>query len=283
MNSLRLKIEIHKLILPVLKSLRPIATWVLKKSYYFDTYRLNRELFSNVSSIPPQEMESTNKLIHEYCRLSNLNPAYGINHGPRLILSKNWLQTVLPTEGHFTALDLGAEGISTFLWKQWFPNIQWENTNFDLRFRWDLPDTFVDFIVCTEVIEHLPDQPNAIYNEGFGKFGVRSLLQESFRVLKPGGVIFITTPNAASMLHLRAALLKIPPWFFDMHIREYTLEEVTTEVKKAGFEVFRAQDVHCMSTTLYPDFISLFELLQLNGYSTERRGDDLFILARKPV
>lgn len=283
MNTTRLKITIHKLILPLLKVLRPAANWVLKKSFHFDTYQLNRKLFSDVSSIPPQELEHTNKLIHEYCRETDMDAAYGVNHSPRLILSRAWLNAVIPGEGHFTAFDLGAEGISTFLWRQWFPNVEWRNTDFDLRFHWELPDSLADLIVCTEVIEHLPDQPNAIHNEAFGRFGVKGLLQESFRVLKPGGVIFITTPNAASMLHVRATLLKIPPWLFEMHIREYTLEEVIAEVKKAGFDVLRARDVHCMSIGLYPDFISLFELLQLNGYSTEGRGDDLFILARKPA
>lgn len=61
MNAIRLKIAIHKLILPLLKALRPVANWVLKRSFYFDTYRLNGELFCDVASIPLQEIERTNE------------------------------------------------------------------------------------------------------------------------------------------------------------------------------------------------------------------------------
>lgn len=43
------------------------------------------------------------------------------------------------------------------------------------------PDNFFDIVISSEVIEHVPDQYKA--------------MQELFRVLKPGGIMVLTTPN----------------------------------------------------------------------------------------
>lgn len=52
------------------------------------------------------------------------------------------------------------------------------------------PDNFFDFVICTEVLEHVPD--------------FRVAIEEIERVLKPGGQFVITTPNTlnpAEILH----------------------------------------------------------------------------------
>jgi hypothetical protein len=84
------------------------------------------------------------------------------------------------------------------------------------------------------------------------------------------------------MLHVKAVLEKRPPWFFDRHIREYTLDELLPFIQQAGFHVQRAEAVHCMTVFGTPDFIAQFEFLVANGYPTDGRGDDLFILAQRP-
>jgi SAM-dependent methyltransferase len=63
-----------------------------------------------------------------------------------------------------------------------------------------------DSVVCFQVIEHILDD--------------RLLLTETHRVLKPGGIALITTPN-------RPYSLSRNPW----HIREYTAQELTDLAK----------------------------------------------------
>jgi SAM-dependent methyltransferase len=64
------------------------------------------------------------------------------------------------------------------------------------------PDAAFDSVVSFQVIEHIQDD---------GKF-----LREIHRVLRPGGVVLVTTPN-------RPMSLSRNPW----HIREYTAAELT--------------------------------------------------------
>ena len=59
----------------------------------------------------------------------------------------------------------------------------------DMTERLPLPDGVADYVICQEGIEHVPDQLR--------------LLTELNRVLKPGGVLLLSTP---SISHLRARL-----------------------------------------------------------------------------
>jgi ubiquinone/menaquinone biosynthesis C-methylase UbiE len=74
------------------------------------------------------------------------------------------------------------------------------------------PDNSFDSIVSFQVIEHI--QNDSLF------------LQEIHRVLKPGGMALLTTPN-------RPMSLSRNPW----HIREYTGQELTALAKKFFAEV----------------------------------------------
>ena len=64
-----------------------------------------------------------------------------------------------------------------------------------------LPDNSFDTVISFQVIEHILDDTR--------------YLEEIYRILKPGGVVYITTPN-------RPMSLTRNPW----HIREYTASEL---------------------------------------------------------
>jgi 2-polyprenyl-3-methyl-5-hydroxy-6-metoxy-1,4-benzoquinol methylase len=109
--------------------------------------------------------------------------------------------------------------------------------------RFPFNDNFFDLIVCTEVLEHLPQSP-------------LHALNEMRRVTKPGGKLLITTPNIARSIN-RAKLLfgKSVTYplhqllendgegsnLYHRHNREYTLNEVTTIVQHAHFSVDTAE------------------------------------------
>jgi SAM-dependent methyltransferase len=94
-----------------------------------------------------------------------------------------------------------------------------------------LDDESFDAVVCTEVYEHLRDYPV-------------TCLQEAFRVLKPAGRLYFTTPNAAYVMN-RFRLLKgrsvatpLPDWIGGLpharHAREYTFAETDELLSYVG-------------------------------------------------
>jgi len=97
-----------------------------------------------------------------------------------------------------------------------------------------LEDNQYDGVIMTEVFEHLRDYP------------VRAIL-EAHRILKPGGYLFFTTPNATSLMNRIRFLFgknvatPLPDWIdgipFARHAREYTFPEVHYIMGLCGFSV----------------------------------------------
>lgn len=94
-------------------------------------------------------------------------------------------------------------------------------------------DGSVDVVLSKEVIEHLPDPEGSI--------------REAHRVLRPDGVLVVTSPNRDS-LHLRINRKLGHQDFkcsFD-HVREYTHAEARAMLQDAGFVVDEGAGVFLM-------------------------------------
>ncbi|MDE0938821.1 MAG: class I SAM-dependent methyltransferase [Pirellulales bacterium] len=97
-----------------------------------------------------------------------------------------------------TACDLYPE---TFL----LPEIECATADFNGRI--PFKEKYFDFIVCQEVIEHIPNQQH--------------LFEEIFRLLRPGGKAWITTPNTlSSNARIRSLFTGTMPLFDILPIRE---------------------------------------------------------------
>jgi len=84
-----------------------------------------------------------------------------------------------------------------------------------------------DCAVFTEVLEHLH------------YYYVPLVLNKINRALKCGGVLILTTPNIASLFRRLRLLLGIQP-IYHYHVREYTMREVISLLREAGFEITKA-------------------------------------------
>jgi 2-polyprenyl-3-methyl-5-hydroxy-6-metoxy-1,4-benzoquinol methylase len=111
--------------------------------------------------------------------------------------------TLMQHSTTFTAVDKIKEAIDELQKK--FPNGKFISMN--LPPLSSLADNTYDSVVSFQVIEHIEN--DALY------------LQEIQRVLKPGGIALITTPN-------RKMSLSRNPW----HVREYLSEELTLLAKR---------------------------------------------------
>jgi 2-polyprenyl-3-methyl-5-hydroxy-6-metoxy-1,4-benzoquinol methylase len=127
-------------------------------------------------------------------------------------------------------LDAPNTGIRPWLERNKIPlhqaNIEIDRLNFD--------DETFHLVTCLDVIEHLHGSP-------------KNMLQEIHRILKPGGVLILGTPNAVQLYNRLSVLLGKSnytnlDYFFNAsypytaHVREYTRPEVKTILKWAGFQ-----------------------------------------------
>jgi predicted SAM-dependent methyltransferase len=137
-------------------------------------------------------------------------------------------------------------------------------------------DASFDVVLCCELIEHLLVDP-------------MHMLFECHRVLADGGLLVLTTPNAASFTSVACTLHGWRnPQVYSLypatgrggppHVREYTAREVADAMKAAGFEL----------EALFTERIAGVDegswvkaLLEREGLDTSLRGEQTYCLARK--
>jgi len=95
------------------------------------------------------------------------------------------------------------------------------------RDRVPVGDGWADCAVFSEVLEHI----NPYY--------VGHTVSEINRVLRPGGILVLTTPNIASLFRRIRLLLGIQPQY-RLHVHEYTKPEVKDLLGRHGFRVLRS-------------------------------------------
>ena len=194
----------------------------------------------------------------------------------RFATAIQWLQGIL-APGH-RVLELGGGGVMTQILRSAFPDVRFEPGQCDLRRAFPLPSETFDVVVSMEVLEHVSDVE---YLHATQYTGVRNCLRETLRVLKPGGRMFLTTPNATSTWVLQRALLQQPPWMWEHHFREYTVPELVALVEEAGFALERAETEQVWH--FWESFEGIVAMMRTCWYSLEHRGDDIHLVARRPA
>lgn len=110
------------------------------------------------------------------------------------------------------------------------------------------PDNHFDIIVAVELIEHLIDP--------------KSFLKECYRILRPGGLMYITTPNFNSILRYRLKdqydVISYPNHL--MYFTQKTLRKIfedqgfkTNEIRTTGYSITRQKTSRGQSSQ---DFVS---------------------------
>lgn len=126
----------------------------------------------------------------------------------------------------------------------------------------------IDIIACYSVIEHLNDPSN--------------LLNEALRVLKPGGYLFIETPNWE---------YTFKTFYNDYtHVKPYTIASLKSVLEDFGFDILKLMpNVRCKSRLYYESKyrFSIARNLPFRGYGgplsmLKGQATGIFSLAKKP-
>ena len=245
---------------------------------------LNFSLFADVDSIPQQDLQRFRERMLYYCRKLCYTPEYTkswMEHVPRLYLTLQWLKVIVNNQDQgCIVVEAGGETVVTHLFKEYFPQVKWLLTQGDLRYDWGLVEHTADIILATEVIEHLADPPQG-FQESFEMLGLKNFLKLSHQILKPNGMLFMTTPNSSSIVILKSILNGFAPRFFVRHVYEYCLPELIPLLQNHGFSIVKAKTIHCLTAHYREDYTPVYNMLLQHQYETRDRGDDIFIVAQK--
>ena len=158
--------------------------------------------------------------------------------------------------------------------------VQITNTTTDLRYDLPLPSNSFDLVLNMEVLEHIKDQRGSEFHV-FNFTGVRKFLSECYRVLKPGGRMFLTTPNAHAMANLIHILELAQPIFFSPHVREYALNDLTGLLTEQKFIVEHFSTCNCWNVLAEDKLEWISSIAKACGSKVEYMNEDIFVLARK--
>jgi glycosyltransferase involved in cell wall biosynthesis len=142
-------------------------------------------------------------------------------------------------------------------------------------------DASFETVLCCELIEHLHSDP-------------MHMMSEINRVLKPGGHLVLTTPNAGSLRSISAILTGYHPAFFPAYIRprnpgeesearhnrEYVPMEIQHLLTNSGFEIVKLETGEFLEEP-HPELAWVTHLLQRYKLGFDLRGDGIYVLGRK--
>jgi len=202
-------------------------------------------------------------------------------HNNRYLLSLEWLENYITEE--VSILELGEKSIFTNLLNNFFDVKIEENTDYDLRYRFPFEADKFDLVLCMETIEHIKDQETKEYLADFTGSGIRNMLSESYRVLKSNGTFFLSTPNVCSYRNIVNMFNNLHPYFFQLHHRELSLNDVKNFVSQAGFNIIKMQTVNVWDNHGLENNLKekITEALRIFGAFLENREDCIFTLCKK--
>lgn len=135
------------------------------------------------------------------------------------------------------------------------------------------PNGYFDLIVCFEVLEHLEIDP-------------MFMVAEFNRLLKPGGLLYLSTPNSTSARNVLKILRGYAPHFhmkyskkreLYRHNIEYAPHQLLSMMKAGGFE----ERKFWTADTFEDGIPEIIKFLTSNKYDANFRGDNMFYIGER--
>jgi predicted SAM-dependent methyltransferase len=204
-------------------------------------------------------------------------------HFDRLLHTLNTVAELLPEQGRL--VDYSAAAFFGHALAQLRPGVEqtsvtgvnFERDKYVVRFGHER----FDFCLNTEVLEHL------LYDPAHMAFAIN-------RLLKPGGQLFLTTPNAISLVNALRLMNGYAPtlWnqvkpdqpYYERHNREWTPFEVARLLEEHGFEVLETytEDFYATTRQMLARHRDHGDYLRRHS-SHQYHGDTICVVARKKV
>lgn len=212
------------------------------KKYYNKEYSCRKHQNGFYVFLDPDEIKRSDEYKDDdpYTVIENLNSEF---HQRRLNCTTELIRN-LNTSKNLKLLDLGCGqghftdkinkefqnydvcGLDYSITAIDYANSNFKNIDFIVANAYNPPyvDEYFDIIVCNNIWEHVPDPLN--------------LLQAISRILKPNGLLIISTPNRYRLGNLlRACLGKKVVFLSKSHVTEYTIGQIIEQFKFGGYKI----------------------------------------------
>jgi hypothetical protein len=184
-----------------------------------------------------------------------------------------------------SVLEVGSPGAFTDGLRLLFPDLPVENTSTDLRTVFTDKTNHYDLLLNMEVIEHIKDLEvqDVLHRDSYVGDGLKNFVNTCYACLKPGGKMFLTTPNLSSLNTLWRVMAGGSPFSYEMHVRELSINDLRAILTQAGFTVLRHATLNCYDPVVPPEKTRpIMDLLAALGCETRLRNEVHFVVALKP-
>lgn len=146
--------------------------------------------------------------------------------------------------------------------------------NADLTASFPFQDGSFDAVIAGEVIEHVADTD--------------AFLLETFRILKSGGVLLLSTPNICSLRNRVRLLLNRYPFGvewkqIDGHLKTYNTSVLKAQLRRHGFEVLYLKGLNILPSRMFHLLPPLRWISNFLSNLLPSLCTDLIVSARKPL
>ncbi|MEA3272739.1 MAG: class I SAM-dependent methyltransferase [Patescibacteria group bacterium] len=190
----------------------------------------------------------------------------------------------------FSKLGAQAEGVDKHILVEWgnLDDVKkiWDEKNIRINvndfFNAHYPESSFDIITSEDLFEHL------MYSQ-------KEFLDKVYKILRPGGCLFLATPNLVTILkRMRMLFGRSPHWDLDDfflkkqpfgHVREFTKYELRRMAELSGFEVvdIKAHNVYFNKKWLSKQSKLAKAISYLLSSLFPNGRDVLFLIAKKLV
>lgn len=213
--------------------------------------------------------------------LDLFDPGRCQGHETRFAASLQWLAPCLTAGAIWYDFGRGQENCPlTTAIRRHFPAVDWRTTgDADLRYPLPLPDACCEAVCATEILEHMQDPPEDPPHTFF-YHGVTNLLSEALRIVRPGGRLFLTTPNHSQYgCAWRLVSGGTSLWNY-AHVHEFGWHELRHFITTAGWQIDRMETVDVWEDLPCP--AELREVIDRLAPDVPR-GHCIFALCRRPA
>ena len=207
---------------------------------------------------------------------------YARTHYARYLETVDRLWNFIPEGAEI--LEFGDISPVTAYFRGYAKTASYEN---DLRYPVTLPDASQDVIMLLEVAEHIKDQDARPGDIGaiamFNWSGLNTLFHESYRILRPGGIMVVTTPNVCSVSSLARIIQSEHPFEHFPHVREHAPRDIQATAERAGFSVDAFSTFFSFMPRPGVDREKIRDAIIALGGNPADRGDTMFFVFRKPT